>query len=128
MGNKTGEKTQKLIFVYNANSGFLNTIRDLAHKIARPSTYPCNLCAVTFGNLGMKMEWKKFVNSLDVDVEFLHKNEFKEKFNKDGKFPSAYIIRENDLQIFISQAEMNAVKNQYELMAMVTSKLEKNRA
>ncbi len=128
MGNKIGEKTQKLIFVYNANSGILNTLGDLAHKILRPSTYPCNLCAVTFGNLGMKMEWKKFVNSLDVDVEFLHKNEFKEKFKKDGKFPAAYIIKENDLQIFISQAEMNAVKNQHDLMDLVTSKLEQNRA
>ena len=70
MENKTREKTQKLIFVYNADSGFLNTLGDFAHKIVRPSTYPCNLCAVTFGNLGMKMEWKKFVNSLDVNLTF----------------------------------------------------------
>ncbi len=127
MENRTGEKTLKLIFVYNAESGILNTIVDMAHKIVRPSTYPCNLCAVTFGNLGMKMAWKRFVNSLDVDVEFLHKDEFKEKYRRDGKFPSAY-IEENDLQIFISQTEMNAVKNLHELMDLVKDKLEQHRA
>ncbi len=127
MENKTGEKTQKLIFVYNAHSGILNTLGDLAHKIFRPSTYPCNLCAVTFGNFGMKMEWKKFVSSLDVDVEFFHKDEFKEKYKRDGKFPSAY-IKKNDLQVFISQAEMNAVDNQHELMELVNDKLVQQQA
>lgn len=127
MKNKSEESSLKLIFVFNANSGILNALGDLAHKIFRPSTYPCNLCAVTFGNLGMKLEWKKFVSSLDVDVEFLHKNEFKEKYKKDGKFPSAY-IKKNDLQVFISQAEMNAVKNLHELMDLVKNKLEQHRA
>lgn len=56
-----------------------------------------------------------------------HKDECKEKYKKEGKFPSAY-IKENDLQVFISQAEMNAIKNQHELMDLVTSKLEQNRA
>ena len=127
MENKTGEKTLKLIFVYNANSGFLNTIGDLAHKIVRPSTYPCNLCAMTFGNLGMKMEWKQFVKNLDVEVEFLHKDEFKEKYNKEGKFPSAY-IKNTNFNEFISQTEMNAVKNLHELMDLVKDKLKQNRA
>lgn len=127
MENKTEKKTPKLIFVYNADSGILNTIGDLAHKIVRPSTYPCNLCAVTFGNLGMKMEWKKFVNSLDVDVEFLHKDEFKEKYKRDGQFPSVY-IKNTSFDVFISQAEMNAVENLHELMDLVKSKLEQHKA
>jgi hypothetical protein len=127
MENKTGDKTPKLIFVYNADSGFLNALGDFAHKIVRPSTYACNLCAVTFGNLGMKMEWKQFVNNLDLDVEFLHKDEFREKYKKDGEFPSVY-IKNTDFKVFISQTEMNAIKNQHELMDLVKDKLAQHRA
>jgi hypothetical protein len=50
--------SDKLIFVYNADSGILNAIKDLIHKNVSPETYPCSLCAVTYDNLGMKREWK----------------------------------------------------------------------
>jgi len=44
----------KLIFVYNADSGLLNAMKDWAHKIVSPETYPCSLCALTYNNLGMR--------------------------------------------------------------------------
>ena len=47
-----------LIFVYNANAGLFNMMSDYAHKIISPETYECNLCALTYGNLGMKQKWK----------------------------------------------------------------------
>ena len=31
----------KLIFVYNAESGKLNTLFDIAHKVIKPETYKC---------------------------------------------------------------------------------------
>ncbi|NJM95354.1 MAG: GTPase, partial [Acaryochloridaceae cyanobacterium CSU_5_19] len=37
----------RLIFVYNANSGGINTALDIAHKLLSPSTYRCNLCRLT---------------------------------------------------------------------------------
>ena len=37
----------KLIFVYNAGSGKLNALFDMAHKIVSPTTYECSLCALT---------------------------------------------------------------------------------
>ena len=63
-------KTTKptLLFVYNADSGLLNSAKDYVHKIISPKTYECNLCAVTFGNFGIKNEWKRFVDSLNYSV------------------------------------------------------------
>jgi len=46
-------KTTK-IFVYNADSGPINGLKDYFHKIIKPETYECNLCAVTFGNFLVK--------------------------------------------------------------------------
>ncbi|MFC2168617.1 hypothetical protein ACFLRW_06480 [Acidobacteriota bacterium] len=114
----------KLIFVYNAYSGFFNVLGDFAHKFVRPSTYPCNLCALTYGNLSMKMEWKEFISNLDIDVEFIHKNDFRIKYKTNGEFPSAY-LREDNLRVFISKTEMETLINLHELMDLVRKKLEK---
>jgi len=51
----------KLIFVYNADSGLLNAMKDWAHKIVSPETYPCSLCALTYDNLGMRRPWREFI-------------------------------------------------------------------
>lgn len=128
---------KKLIFVYNADSGgFFTGLKDTLHKSFRKSTYECNLCAVTFGAFGMKKNWKNFVKDLDVPVEFkkkdkfkfefLHKDEFNEKYNVvDAKFPSAYLLDNSGLELFITQDEMNAVKSIDELKELVNQKIEK---
>ena len=114
----------KLIFIYNANSGLVNTVKDFWHKALRPSTYNCNLCQTTFGVFGAKKEWKSFINDLGIDSEFLHKDEFLEKYNiKDAKYPSAYIVKNGNLSIFITQEEMNKVATLEEMEEMVSSKL-----
>ena len=114
----------KLIFIYNANSGLVNTVKDFWHKALRPSTYNCNLCQTTFGVFGAKKEWKSFINDLGIDSEFLHKDEFLEKYNiKDAKYPSAYIVKNGNLSIFITQDEMNKVATLEGMEEMVSSKL-----
>jgi len=114
----------KLIFIYNANSGLVNTVKDFWHKALRPSTYNCNLCQTTFGVFGAKKEWKSFINDLGIDSEFLHKDEFLEKYNiEDAKYPSAYIVKNGNLSIFITQEEMNKVATLEEMEEMVSSKL-----
>jgi len=130
------ESVAKLIFVFNADSGGLfNAFKDSLHKTFRKSTYECNLCKVTYGFFGMKKEWKNFVNDLDVPVEymkkdnfkfeFLHRDEFEEKYPvENAKFPSAYLERDTNLTLFISQDEMNAVKEIPELKDLVNKKIE----
>ena len=63
----------KLIFIYNADSGIINSIKDFFHKTLRPETYECNLCAVSYGNLAMKSEWKNYINSLGIPVDLLNR-------------------------------------------------------
>ncbi len=122
-GKDQGSKPT-IVFVYNADSGFLNALKDYVHKIVSPKTYACNLCAVTFGNLGMKKHWKKFVANLDFPVEFLHRDEFLERYHLDNvKFPSAYIERGTDINLFITQEEINSSQSLDVLMQLVTKKI-----
>ena len=68
----------ELILVFNAKSGFLNLVKDTLHKTISPSTYQCNLCALAYGTIRMKPEWRRFIDKLEVTPRFLHRDEFLE--------------------------------------------------
>lgn len=116
---------RKLIFIYNADSGTINLVKDFWKKILRPSSYQCNLCMQTFGAFSVKKDWKSFIKNLSIDAEFLHKDEFEEKYKKnDAKYPSTYIFEDGNLNLLISQEEMNSVKSLDEMEALVLSKID----
>ena len=74
---------KKLIFIYNADSGFFNSLKDTVQKTVAPKSYDCKLCQVTFGAFSMKDDWREFINQLSIKVEFLHKDEFIKKYGFD---------------------------------------------
>lgn len=113
-----------LVFVYNADSGAINLVKDFWKKLLKPSSYECNLCMQTFGTFGVKKDWKKFVNSIEIDTEFLHKDEFEEKYSiLDAKYPSAYLKEDGKLTLIISSDEMNSAKSLDEMEALVLNKI-----
>jgi hypothetical protein len=115
---------QTLLFVYNADSGILNSAKDYVQKIISPKTYECNLCAVTFGNFGMKNEWKRYVDSLNYSVEFLHRDEFQQKYSlKNEKFPAAFIKHGETITKFISNTEIDKCKTLNDLILLVKKKI-----
>ena len=69
----------ELLFVYNADSGLFNSMADAAHKILSPSTYSCNLCKVTYGWFTERSQWRSFVESLDAQCSFLHRDELQRR-------------------------------------------------
>jgi hypothetical protein len=115
----------KLIFVYNADSGFFSTLTDFAHKIISPDTYSCNLCKITYGNTGMKKEWKDFIKSLPVKSEFLHKDEFVKKHPEENnqEFPCIYVLEKNKLELLISVKEINSTSSLDSLISLTKNKL-----
>ena len=56
----------RLLFVYNADSGLFNTMADIGHKIFSPQTYSCLLCALTHGYFRERDEWRRFVDDNPV--------------------------------------------------------------
>jgi hypothetical protein len=114
----------KLIFVYNADADKSSAVKDWLHKAFRPSTYPCHLCGVAFGAFGVKKDWQTFIDELEWRSEFYHRDEFKAKYpDVQGDYPCAFIDQDGDMQLFISQAEMNAVEDLEALMDLVDSKV-----
>lgn len=118
-------KTQKLLFVYNANTGFANSMLDSAHKIFSPSTYNCNLCDITFGVFTENKVWKKFREETNLQLQFLHKDEFSKQFpkkNTEYSFPLILAQENNELSVFMAAEEVNNLKDAEELIAVIKSK------
>ena len=112
----------KLIFVYNANSGTLNTLLHVAHKIISPSTYECNLCALTYGAFTERNLWKKFREESDNELVFYHKDEFERIYNKTFTYP--VVLREEGGQLteYISTDKINTTRDVKDLIAELKSK------
>lgn len=117
---------KKLLFIYNANSEKKSGILDALHKAVSPKTYNCNLCGITYGILAEDKTWKNFREASDLQMEFLHLNEFKKayasKFGYKFTFPIVLSANQNGLEIFISTEELNSLKNADELIQIITNR------
>ncbi|MDH5395658.1 MAG: hypothetical protein OEW97_05250 [Gammaproteobacteria bacterium] len=114
--------TKQLIFVYNADSGMFNTLTDIAHKIFSPQTYACNLCAISHSYFSERDEWKEFISGLDVDCEFLHRDEFLHKYNSNVKeFPVVFELKGDDLILKLSADKINSCKTMDDLKVAITT-------
>lgn len=117
----------KLLFVYNANSDKISVALDFVHKIISPATYACQLCAITYGNFGIKKEWEDFIKGLPLETEFLHKDEFQKKHpNISIDFPVVYVVNNNDMELYISAKDMQEM-NLKTLMDKVSGIVNQNK-
>lgn len=118
---------EKLIFVYNANSGKLNGLMGSLHKVVNPSTYTCKLCELTYGTFEEKKAWRNFRKSLDFETEFLHKDEFLKsyasKFGHKFEFPVILAQAEKGLEVFISKNEFSEIDDLEVLMNTIKERL-----
>ncbi len=136
----------KLIFVYNANAGKINSLLNGAHKLISPGTYDCKLCELTYGVFKEDVDWIRFRESVkttnpNLQLEFLHKDEFEKqywsKWLPKYDFPIILGMRDevqdyNDgfgtnlgLDIFMDATEMNTFSITEELINSMKLKLEK---
>ena len=113
-----------LVFVYNADSGLFNTVTDIAHKIISPSTYSCNLCSLTHSYFTVRKEWTDFLSTLDVDLEFLHKDELKNKYGLDDiPLPVILIKHDDKLDVWMSKNDINTCLDVDSLKKQIAARL-----
>jgi hypothetical protein len=112
-----------LIFVYNADSGPISGLFDLGHKILSPSTYQCSLCTLTHGPFTEKEAWTEFRKSVGVPMEFLHRDEFEQKYDLSFEYP--VILRKNsNIDVLMPKAEIDSLESLDELIAAIRKRLE----
>ncbi|WP_394975209.1 GTPase [uncultured Croceitalea sp.] len=121
------KEVQKIVFVYNANSGTRNAVMDSMHKVFSSSTYDCKLCDITFGVVSENWTWKKFRQNSKHQMIFLHKDEFTKqyasKFGYKFEFPIALLEGKNGLEVLISKEEMNSLKTPHGLIRLLKERI-----
>lgn len=118
--------TDKLVFVYNADSGFFNLLADMAHKIVSPDTYNCQLCMLTHGHVGMREQWKEYLESIEAELEFLHRDEFLKNYGQHtAALPALFLARGGDgeAELFMSEADINRCETLDALIVQLDKRL-----
>lgn len=116
---------QRFVFVYNADGGRLASLKDAFHKILSPTTYPCSLCAITYGAASMRPEWREFIKALPVPVDFLHRDEFVRDYPqwRTHPLPAAFAVEENGALTPFIKASVLDVADLNGLMELVRQQL-----
>lgn len=114
-----------LILVYNADSGLLNAVNDAVWKVVKPSTYPCSLCALTYGWVSMHGQWRRFLDSLPHAKVFHHKDDFAAAFPELNIALPAILVAEGRTrpEMLVSADELDALPDLDALIALVKKRL-----
>ncbi|MFA7387077.1 MAG: hypothetical protein WCZ87_05385 [Thiohalobacteraceae bacterium] len=116
----------QLLFVYNADTGLFNTVTDIAHKLLSPSTYSCNLCALTHGPFQVREEWVNFLETLEADCKFLHRDEFVKAHPGHADIPLPAVFAKTSVgpTILIDAARLRRCGSLAELKQLITDRLQ----
>ena len=117
----------KLIFVYNAESGWLNALKDALHKTFKPSSYPCSLCALTYGSVSEKKVWRRFRQLSNIEMEFLHIDEFEKAYQQTFQYP-VVLQHHGILEIVLTPQQLDQIDTVETLMKTVANLKSRNRS
>jgi len=117
--------SRRLIIVYNANAGIAAGVMDSVHKIVSPSTYPCQLCGITYGLASMKREWRTFLDGLGMDVVFHHRPDFRAAFPQVADWPLPLVAVEEggELRVIVGAADFAGIADVPGLIRVMQSRL-----
>ncbi len=113
--------------MYNANKGAGSGLMGSLHKAISPKTYECNLCRLTHGVFAEKKAWRNFRKRSEVEMIFLHKEEYQDKFK--SKFESLYdlpviLYQDNyDLSVMVKKEELNQMEEVETLIEKLETRL-----
>ena len=124
----SGSGPDAIAFVYNADRGLFNTLTDVAHKLLSPSTYACNLCSITHSPVGMRKQWRSFLEELGLPLEFFHRDE-RNALGLDPQIQLPVILtrRGDHYDVLVGAARINAASSMQELGGVIESALRPTR-
>lgn len=114
----------RLIFIYNADGGVTQGVIDAVHKLVSPNTYPCSLCAITYGALRMDPKWRAWLTALPMPTMFLHKDEVARALpDLDIALPAVVVERGGVREVLIPTATLDRLDSVDALIAELERRL-----
>jgi len=116
--------TDTIIFVYNADSGLFNLLSDMAHKALSPDTYNCQLCMLTHGHFGMRDQWRDYLETLDVEIDFLHRDEFIKQYPEhNAELPALFLRRDDVTELLVAASTIASCSTMEMLIQQVNDRI-----
>ena len=114
----------KLIFVYNANAGIAAGIMDSIHKTLSPATYPCSLCAITYGAVWMNPTWRAWLKVQAFETIFYHRSDFRGAYpDVEVALPVILVARDGQVETLVAADEFGEAPTVAALIALIESRL-----
>ncbi|ANU07211.1 hypothetical protein [Paraurantiacibacter namhicola] len=119
---------RRIMLVYNANGGLFSMLSDAVHKVVSPQTYPCSLCAITYGPVSMHGRWRRFLKGRGETVSFHHKDDWARDYPAvDAPLPAIFVTQEGSQpSVLVGADELDACTGLDPLMALVDERLSRS--
>lgn len=102
----------------------MHSVVDLMHKTARPKTYPCRLCLITYNGATMNKLWRRYVASLNIPTVFMHRNEFAKAYpDQKIKFPVVLLKAGPSFTTILGTDDFKQLKDLGELINILNERL-----
>lgn len=123
-------KTPRILIVYNADGGIVNALMHALHKQFAPGSYPCSLCALTYGPVSMHGQWRRFLDGLRQQVVFHHRDDFAAAYPGHAYVLPAILLAEGDSapRTLIPAEDLDAMESLDELIVRLECQLEIERS
>lgn len=113
----------ELILVYNANSGVANKLWDALHKTVSPSTYACELCALTHHSLGARSQWKAFLKEKNIPTKVMYKDQFETAYQGSFEFPAVLLHDKSNFTCILDKKEMGELNELEDFLVLLKHRL-----
>jgi hypothetical protein len=116
-----------LMFIYNADGGLLEAGRDAVHKLVSPATYPCSLCALTYGAVAKRPAWRAFLARTRMKTLFLYRDEFRAELDtRDLPLPAILLGTGAPVpEVLVSASELDGLPDLGALIALLETRVER---
>ncbi|MDP7040498.1 MAG: hypothetical protein QGI45_15175 [Myxococcota bacterium] len=117
---------KEILFIYNARSGPVHALMDYAHKMFSPKTYPCSLCGITYGHLGMKKVWADYLKTLPYAYRFLYRDHLKHfpQVLQDALLPVVFLRQDETYVSLLNASDFAQIDTLETLMQTLSIRLE----
>jgi len=116
----------KLVFVYNLDKGSLSDIKDKIYATTPSKAPACILCSLIQSPVGMKKGWKRFIQDLGIQADYLFREEFQKEYGL-PKFnaPGIFIQLGGSLILLVSAEEVNRCESTDALIDILRQRIQK---
>jgi len=74
----------------------------------------------------MKGSWRKFLNKLPIESKFLHRDEYRKKYQDDTPLPATFIKEDGILTLIISSEDYEELTTLKGLETLLKTRLREN--